>query len=86
MKFSNPRLFVFEDDILEVAKKYRLNTEDLLVETFVPRNNAIFVEEIAGNQFRVHINLQENRIISAKQLNTKQLDKEKFEKYIVYMK
>ncbi|MFQ5632567.1 MAG: hypothetical protein ACE5I1_27685 [bacterium] len=86
MKFSDPRLFIFKDDILKVAEKYRLNTEELLVETFVPRNNAIFVEGVEGNRFRVHINLQENRIVSAKQLNAHQFDKTKFAKYIDYMK
>lgn len=87
MKFSDPSLFFLRDDAVKVAKQYHLNTEKLLVESFVPRNNAIFVENVDGNEFRIHINLQENRIISAKLLNSKkEFDKANFKKYLAYMK
>ena len=86
MKFSDPRLFLYRDDAMRVARHYHLNPEQLVVETFVPRNNAIFVEKVDGNEFRIHINLQENRIISAKQLNENSVDKAIFQKYLDYMK
>lgn len=86
MKFSNPRLFFFKDEIAKMAERFRLNADDLLVESYEPRTTAIVVETVDNHRFRVHINLQENRIIAAKQLDADRVDKAKFEKYLVYMK
>lgn len=86
MKFANPRLIYFKDEILQVAEQYALNPDNLVVETFIPSNNAIFVETFQSNHFRIHVNLQEQRIISVKQLNAGHAEKEAFQKYTVFMK
>ncbi|RME02131.1 MAG: hypothetical protein D6814_00190 [Calditrichaeota bacterium] len=86
MKFADPRLLLFRDDILEIAKAFSLDSENLLVESYIPNNHAILVETVADHKFRIHVNLQEWRIVAAKELGSKQLNRALFEKYIEYMK
>ena len=86
MKFSNPGLIFFRDEILRVADKFSLDPDNLTIESFMPGNNVILVETVGKNKFRIHINLQENRIVSAKQLDTDHVEMELFEKYTTFMK
>ena len=59
----------FETDIAAVAEHYNLNLDHLDVEFFSPGRQAILVEEVGGHRFRVHLSLEENRIIAVKQLD-----------------
>ena len=86
MKFAHPSLMLFKDEILKTAERYALSSDDLFVETFIPGNNAILVETVQNNKFRVHINLQENRIIAAKHLNSAEGHREAMAKYTAFMK
>ncbi len=79
----------FETDIAAVAEQYDLNLDHLDVEFFSPGRQAILVEEVDGHRFRVHVNLEENRIIAVKQLDHAQstsASEDPFAKYKNYMK
>ncbi|MDZ7304533.1 MAG: hypothetical protein ONB44_20605 [candidate division KSB1 bacterium] len=58
----------FATDIAAVAKQYDLNLDHLEIEFFNPGRQAICVETIGGRSFRVHLNLEENRIIAVQQI------------------
>jgi hypothetical protein len=75
----------FEADIETVAKQYDLNLEQLDVEFFSPGKQAIVVETVAGRRFRVHLNLEEHRIISVKQIDGAE-SADLFVKYKGFMK
>ena len=86
MKFADPRLLLFRDDISKIANTFRLDTERLLVESYIPNNHAILVESVGNHRIRLHINLQENRIISIKELGASDIDMELFQKYLEFMR
>ena len=86
MQFSNSHLMIFKDDILEISQRFSLNTDNLLVESFSPKDNVIVVESVDDKKFRVHIDLHEDRIIAAKQLDSTEPKAHAFDKYIAYMK
>ncbi len=86
MTFLHPRFALFRDDIARVAEDFALDQKKLVVEMFTPNNNVIFVETVAGNEFRIHINLQEKRIVSVRQLRSENMDAHFFQKYSIYMK
>lgn len=79
----------YETEIAAVAEKYKLDLNGLEVESFSPTGLAILVEKIADRRFKVHINLQEGRIISVQKMGTEPADKENselFAKYESFMK
>lgn len=79
----------FETDIAAVAEQYNLNLDHLDVEFFSPGRQAILVEEVAGQHFRVHLSLEENRIIAVKQLDgapNESASDDPFAKYKNFMK
>ena len=79
----------YETEIAAVAEKYNLNLNDLEVEAFSPTGLAILVEKIEGRRFKIHINLQEDRIISVQQMGAEPADKVSealFAKYKIFMK
>jgi hypothetical protein len=79
----------FETDIAAVAEQYDLNLDNLDVEFFSPGRQAILVEKIGDRRFRVHLNLEENRIIAVKQLDsasTENAGGDPFAKYKSFMK
>ncbi len=86
MKFADPRLMILENEILKVARQFSLDPDHLLVESFVPNGAAILVETVGDHRVRLHINLQESRIVSAKELNTNHIDRELFKKYLEHMR
>jgi hypothetical protein len=75
----------FEADIATVAKQYDLNLEQLDVEFFSPGKQAIVVEAVGDRRFRVHLSLEENRIISVKQIDGA-ASEDPFAKYKSFMK
>lgn len=86
MKFANPGLLILEDEIKKTARRYGLNPDDLIVECYIPNNNAIFIETVDGSHFRVHVNLQEDRIIAAEQMGPEDFRPDVMRKYTTYMK
>lgn len=86
MKFADPRLLLFRDELIAIAHNFGLDPANVLVESFIPNNHVIVVESVGHRRVRLHINLQEKRIVSAKELGTRQLDWKLFEKYLEYMK
>ncbi len=86
MKFSDPRLMILEDQIQEVARELSLDPDHLVVESFIPNSAAVFVETVGEHQFRLHVNLQEHRIVSVKELGCDRLDRAILQKYIAHMR
>lgn len=79
----------YETDIAAVAGKYNLNLEGLEVESFSPTGLAILVEKIGEKRFKIHINLQEGRIIAVKQIAgapPENHTENQFAKYTTFMK
>jgi len=79
----------FATDIAAVAQKFNLNLNDLEVEFFTPARQAIVVETVGKKRFKVHINLEENRIIAVKQVSAAPVENgetDQFAKYKSFMK
>lgn len=68
MESGNAGVAVYSGTLSKVAKGFNLDVNNLKVEIFRPGTLGIFVEKVGQYQFRIHINLEENRIISVKQL------------------
>lgn len=79
-----------EEEILEVAEMFNFDPQHLLVEFFNPGRQGIFVEDVGEVRFRIHLSLEEKRIISVKQIagpsERAPGAPDPFEKYKVFMK
>lgn len=58
-----------DEEILNVAEAFNLDAHCLHVEFFSPGHQGIFVEEMGASKFRIHLSLEEKRIISVKQIS-----------------
>ena len=79
----------FEKEIAAVAEKFNLDLENLEIEFFSPGHQAIFVEKVGGRRFRIHLSLEENRLIAVKQIAPELPEKtaeDVFAKYKSFMK
>jgi len=89
MTYSEYAFGRYEDDVTTVAEKYNLNLVDLEVESFSPGRLAILVEKVGERRFKVHLNLEEKRIIAVKQITPEtsgDRDVDPFAKYRAFMK
>ena len=68
MEFHAPHYKKYVEDFQKIAKKYSLNPEKLKIELYTPRCQAILTEQIEDHTFKIHINLEEDRIVSIKHL------------------
>ena len=68
MEFQAPHYKDYVDDFQEIAKHYSLNPEKVKIEFYTPRCQAILTEQIEDHTFKIHINLEEDRIVSIKHL------------------
>ena len=68
MEFQAPHYKNYIDDFQEIAKHYSLNPEKIKIEFYTPQCQAILIEEIENHTFKIHINLEEDRIVSIKHL------------------
>jgi len=68
MEFQVPHYADYVDDFQEIAKHYSLNPEKLKIEFYTPQCQAILTEQIEDHTFKIHINLEEDRIVSIKHL------------------
>ncbi len=79
---------LFEEDIKQVAQRFNLDLEHLQVEFFSPSRQAILIETIGGREFRIHLSLEEGRIIAVKQTSgpMESGESDVFAKYKTFMK
>lgn len=79
-----------DEEILNVATAFNLDPHHLQVEFFSPGHQGIFVEEVGAIKFRIHLSLEEKRIISVKQIaGTSERaagESDPFAKYKAFMK
>jgi hypothetical protein len=68
MDYQDQGLRRFEEDIIEIVRFFGLDEGNVEVEFFTPRTQAILVERVESWRFRIHINVQEKRIISVRQI------------------
>jgi len=59
---------LYQEDITKVAERFHLDLAHLAVEFFRPERQGIFVETVGERQFRIHVSLEEGRIIAVKQI------------------
>ena len=52
----------------EIAQGFNLDLKNLKVEFFSPGHQGIFIERVGHSSFRVHVNIEENRIIAVEQI------------------
>lgn len=69
MEFKLPYYKKFKHTLTNIAYNFSLNPEKLRIEFFSPNSQAIFVECVDNQEYKIHINLQENRIISIQKLS-----------------
>ncbi len=88
MEFQLPQYRHFQKSLIQVAESFSLNPDKLKVEFFTPNCQAILVEQVDNQDFKIHINLQENRIVSFRRLsqNSNGVSESLKEKYRRYMK
>lgn len=67
MEYTDFGFGLFEEEIKQVAQRFNLDLERLQVEFFSPGRQAIFIETLGEREFRIHVSLEEGRIIAVKQ-------------------
>ncbi|MFQ5769897.1 MAG: hypothetical protein ACE5HX_05140 [bacterium] len=87
MEFLSSRYQYFTKDFQHIANQFNLDPDKLKVEFYTPKCQAILVEQVEGHAFKIHINLEENRIISIQMLGgpkngSVEYIKEKYRKYM----
>jgi hypothetical protein len=88
MEYTSAHFKRFEGELKKIAATYALNMNGLRVEFYMPGHQAIFTERIEDEAYRVHINLEENRIISIQRVsgNGKPDSEQVRKKYRQYMR
>ena len=69
MEFKVQHYSNFTKDFLEIARNYSLDPDNLKIEFYTPRCQAILVERVENHLFKIHINLQENRIVAVQRIS-----------------
>ncbi len=79
---------LFAQDIAAVARRFHLELEHLQVEIFSPGRQAILIETQGEHVFRIHLSLEEDRIVAVKQIDGPAVSTENvlFTKYKTFMK
>lgn len=88
MDYSDFGFGLFEEDIKQAAQRFNLDLGNLQVEFFSPGRQAIFIESVAGCEFRIHLSLEEGRIIAVRQTSgvPEPVDSNVFDKYKAFMR
>ncbi|MCK6561505.1 hypothetical protein HUU39_07435 [candidate division KSB1 bacterium] len=90
MTYSEAGFHFDEEEIAQVAETFNLDTDCLQVEFFSPGHQGIFVETVANRKFRIHLSLEEKRIVAVQQIagpTTRGLETpDPFAKYKAFMK
>ena len=69
MEYKSPHFKRYEKDFIKIAERYALNANGLKVEFYMPGEQAIVIEQIEDEAYKIHINLQEHRIISIQRVS-----------------
>ncbi|MFQ5710005.1 MAG: hypothetical protein ACE5HO_21325 [bacterium] len=69
MEFQFPHLEHFTEDFHQIADRFRLNPDHLKIEFYRPSSQVILVEAVGDHAFKIHIDLEEHRIISIQTLS-----------------
>ena len=64
MTFNSPHYKDFTKDFKQIAEQYSLDPDNLAIEFYTPQSQAILVENVDDQSYKIHINLEEDRIIS----------------------
>ncbi|MFQ5770639.1 MAG: hypothetical protein ACE5HX_08890 [bacterium] len=88
MEFQSPHYEHFSKDFQKIAKKFSLDPDHLKVEFYTPQTQAIVIEQVDNQSYKIHINLEENRIISFQRLGESHNGNSEFvkDKYRKFMK
>jgi hypothetical protein len=87
MELQSPHYEQYTKDFENIARKFSLDPNGLKVEFYTPNCQAILIEKVNGEEFKIHINLEDTRIVSIRRLtengndNGEQL-KEKYRKFM----
>jgi len=69
MEFQLPYYKQFKKNLTEIANRFSLNPDNLKIEFFTPNCQAILEEQIGDDKFKIHISLEEDRIISFRRIS-----------------
>jgi hypothetical protein len=69
MEFKFQHLKHFKDDFLQIAKQFGLNPERMQIEFYTPSQQVILIETVDEDDYKIHINLEEYRIISIQRVS-----------------
>lgn len=87
MKFKTKHYKQFKRNLNDIASKYSLNPDNVMVEFFTPNCQAILVEHVNEHDYKIHINLEEDRIVSIQPMDKAAEQTANWrEKYRQYMK
>ena len=88
MEFQAPHYKDYVEDFQQIAKHYSLNLDKVKIEFYTPECQAILTEQVEGHTFKIHINLEEDRIVSIKDItgngggHTDDTFKEKYRRFM----
>ena len=68
MTFNSPHYKDFTKDFKQIAEQYSLDPDNLAIEFYTPQSQAILVENVEDQSYKIHINLEEDRIISVQRI------------------
>lgn len=68
MTFNSPHYKDFTKDFKQIAEQYSLDPDNLAIEFYTPQSQAILVENVDDQSYKIHINLEEDRIISVQRI------------------
>jgi len=68
MEYQSPHYKQYAKDFVKIARKFSLDPNGLKVEFYTPNCQAIVIEKVNGEAFKIHINLEETRIVSIQRL------------------
>jgi len=70
MEFEFPEYKRFTHHFKKIANRFSLDPDQLKIEFYRPHSQAILIESVDDQDFKIHINLQEDRIVSIKNLSS----------------
>ncbi len=68
MTFNSPHYKDFTKEFKQIAEQYSLDPDNLAIEFYTPQSQAILVENVEDQSYKIHINLEEDRIISVQRI------------------
>jgi len=77
-----------DSEVSEMVQFFKLDEKNVVVEFHTPRTQLIVVERVYPWRFRIHINVQEKRIVAVRQIepNAPTPPPEALDRYKAFMK